>query len=127
MKTKKVITRFVHEKLFNADILLVVCDFDVFLESTKNKLTKEKFKILEKQVKEHGEDSWTLATQFPMPGGGSIIWGKPNAHIGSLVHEVTHAAHHLLKRRTVPLSEDTEEVYAYLIQFLFNELVRKGK
>lgn len=125
MKTKKVITKFAHESLFNADFLLVVCDWDVFLESTKNKITKEKFEILEKQVKEHGKDDWCLATQFGMTGGGSVIWANPHAIIGTLVHEVTHAAHWLLKQRSVPLSEDTEEVYAYLQEFLFNELVKK--
>ena len=113
MKKIKVITRVVHENLFNADIVLIVCPYDYFLEAGLKVVSKDKQEDFRKMVTEHGNDSWGLATQFPFGGGGSIIWANPKSNTGTLVHEITHAAHHLLKCRSIPLSSDTEEVYAY--------------
>ncbi len=122
---KKAIIKWTRCDLFNADIVLIVCPWEDLLGAAKEALTKEKFETLSKQYETHGHDPYSLALQFPFGGGGSLIWGKPHATVGTLVHEITHAAHHLLKQRSVPLSEDTEEVYAYMIEFLFNNLTKK--
>lgn len=129
MKKKKyeIIIRYVHENLFNADFVLVLSKWEHFIEGAKEFLSPEKLKALEKMVKERGDDKWCLATQFPFEGGGSIIWANPKATVGILVHEVVHAALHLLKKRATPLSEDTEETYAYLIQYLFEALTAQKK
>ena len=128
MKKQKPIIRHAHEKLFNADILLIICEWKDFYNEASKILDKKvaKNEEFEKRYKTHGEDYYGKGCQFPFSGGGSVIWIKPNEEIGTLVHEMVHTAHHLLKCRTVPLSEDTEEVYAYLIEFLFNNIV-KGK
>lgn len=76
-------------------------------------------------------------------------WGKPSDHgqmlilgsafvvalntkrdrqdkaLGALVHEMVHVTQYLLRRRRVPLSEDTEEVHAYLTDFLVRTAWRK--
>lgn len=45
---------------------------------------------------------------------GLISWNKTAEDIATLSHEVTHAAHHSLALREIPLCPATEEVYAYL-------------
>ena len=125
MKKSKPIVRFVHCSLFNADVTLVVCQHEDFLKEAKKFLQKEKYESLEKMVEKRGKDDSCLATQFPFEDGASIIWARPKLGFGTLVHEVVHAAHHLLECRDIPLSDDTEEVYAYLIEFLFNGFISK--
>lgn len=44
---------------------------------------------------------------------------------GNLVHEMTHVTQYLLKHRRIPLSEDTDEVHAYLVEFLVKEAAKK--
>jgi len=44
--------------------------------------------------------------------------------VGILAHEVTHVVQYLLRDRRVPLQEDTEEVYAYLTEYLMVEFLR---
>lgn len=43
--------------------------------------------------------------------------------LGVIVHEITHAVQYLLKHRRTPLVEHTEEVYAYLTEYLTTELL----
>ncbi len=122
-KKKKAIIRFVPVMLFNSEVVLVRCEWDQFLSTSKEFIDEDKFKKLEKMATEHGDEPSTLATQFPLGGGGSIIWAKPDVTLSTVVHESIHAAIELLKKRAIPLSEDTEEVYAYLIEFLFKSFI----
>lgn len=124
-KLKEVIVRHVNVALFNADVLLIVSDWDVLLTHAKDILDKEKLADLTEMVRRHGKDSFTLATQFPFDGGGSLISARHGATFGTLVHEAVHAAHHLLKARKTPLAEETEEVYAYTIELIVNGLTKR--
>lgn len=45
--------------------------------------------------------------------------------VAILVHEMVHVAQYLLRHRRVPLSEDTEEVHAYLVEHLVEGALRK--
>lgn len=124
-EVKKIPTRYFHENLFNIDFVLVLCEWKEFLQEAKNIVSEDKFSSLKEMVEKHGEDVWCQATQFPFGGGGSIIWSKPENELGTLVHEITHAVHHALKARSVPLSEDTEEVYAYMMESVFRGILEK--
>lgn len=63
--------------------------------------------------------------------GGFIVLLKADKRtqfrkfVGLLTHEVTHVVQYLLRDRRVPLSEDTEEVHAYLTEFLVSEALGK--
>lgn len=127
MKKRPIIRRHVYESLFNADIVLIVCEWEDFIEGARPMLVPDKLKTLEERSKGKLVDIWTLARQYPMDGGGSVIWARPNASVPTLVHEVVHAAHHLLADRATPLSEDTEETYAYLVERLYQGLLMTKK
>ena len=55
--------------------------------------------------------------------GGDIImvWFPKKPDAGLLAHEMTHVTEALLVNVGVPHSEDTEEVYAYEVQYLINK------
>lgn len=61
--------------------------------------------------------------------GSFFVLLKPYANlsstVSSLVHELTHVTQYLLRRRRVPLTQDTEEVHAYLIDYLVREAANK--
>jgi hypothetical protein len=41
--------------------------------------------------------------------------------VAILSHEMTHATQYILRQRRIPLNEDTEEIYAYLQDFLLRD------
>lgn len=123
MKKKTTTIKCVYEDLFSADFVMILCEWKDLKKHIKEPLSKEHYEEMCKIIDEHGERKSTLAVTFPQDGGGSIIWFNPKAGLGTYVHELTHASHHLLKKREIPLSDDTEEVYAYLIDFLFKAFV----
>ncbi len=69
----------------------------------------------------------TEARMYPLPKG-FIVFINPRASwistFGSLVHEMTHVSHYLLRDRRIPLNEDTEEAYTYLVEYLVTTVAR---
>lgn len=66
---------------------------------------------------------------FPF-GGGQILLArcmKDNfrSDLNTLVHEVTHVVHNILIQRGVFLTRETEEVYAYMVGGLTEQILRK--
>lgn len=120
----KIITRLCWMELFEINVLLIVCKWEHLIHAATKPLSPKKLAKLKDMVEKHGEQESTQAIHFPMGGGSSVIWCRPEMKLHNLVHEITHAAHYLLKDRGTPLSEDTEEVYAYTVEHLFKELTK---
>lgn len=118
-------TRHLELNLFNADIVLVISDWDMLLPVAEEMMDASRYEALKEMVERHGDDPTTLATTFPFAGGGSMISARHGTDFGTLVHESVHAAVHLLSKRSTPLSSDTEEVYAYLIEHIVRGLTGK--
>lgn len=125
MKKVKIITRWAHDSTFAADIVMVISEWADFLTGAKEYCEGERFDELKYKYDKHGHQPSVDGVQFPFAGGGSMIWIKPEVGVSTMVHEIVHAAHHLLKCRSTPLSEDTEETYAYLIESIFKKLSTK--
>jgi hypothetical protein len=54
----------------------------------------------------------------PRGGYAILLRAKPNnfrQFLSNLIHEVTHAVAFILRERKTPLSEDTDEIYAYMM------------
>lgn len=50
-----------------------------------------------------------------------IIWQK-NMDPGTLVHEIIHTIHWIMQKKGIPLCDETDEIYAYHAEFIFNEI-----
>lgn len=59
----------------------------------------------------------------PAPQGG--IWLHESAWAGVVAHECFHAVAYTMERLKVPLNEGTEEVFAYYLQWMLNEILPK--
>lgn len=57
-----------------------------------------------------------------------VLWFSPKCKGKHLllikVHECIHAAHYILSRRGLKLSDDSEEAYTYLVDFLMRKLLQ---
>ena len=53
-----------------------------------------------------------------------FIWVKTK-RVSFIAHEVFHAVSYVLRHKGVPLSDNTDEVYAYLTEFLVREIIKK--
>lgn len=51
--------------------------------------------------------------------------GNFRTFVSILAHEINHVVCYLLKNRRIPLNEDTEEVYAYLTEYITREALLK--
>ena len=67
-------------------------------------------------------------TTFTSINGGSTIVWLPNTEDKSIVmHELLHATIDIMRRTGVPLTEETEEAYAYELQYLTNQFYKQNK
>ena len=120
--TKKdaLIEKFYREDLFDCDFLLLIGDYSLLKDWAKGVLSGEKLNDFNRMCTEMSDVG--RGRQFPMSGGGSIIWLKPGIDNRYLVHEVVHAATHLLRDKGIPVNSDTDELLAYLVERLYQRL-----
>lgn len=64
----------------------------------------------------------TTARTIEAPSGFVIIIFKDLDNIGIIAHECLHATSYILSNRGIYFSEETEEVYAYLLGYIVNEI-----
>jgi len=70
-----------------------------------------------------------IAVTYAAPNNcGSVIVFKQDIKtlpIGTVVHELLHAMTHIFRQIGINLSNDTEEVYAYMIDDLVNQFYKQ--
>ena len=66
---------------------------------------------------------------IPFMGGFIVLLknvdGNFRSFVGIMIHEITHVVQYLLRDIRVPLNEGTEEVYAYLTEYITNQALLK--
>jgi hypothetical protein len=85
-----------------------------------NKLTFDKYKL--KPADNFGkfsDDGSTKGQMVKIKSGGYAIWVKDIKDYKTLLHEIVHVVQYMYRDRRTPMTEDTEEVYAYSIQYIF--------
>ena len=91
-------------------------------EWAEKELKPERLKLLQKALEE--KDEFVEGSMYPLGGGGSII------HLSKfqekvLIHEIAHAVNYIFFSKGIPLSSDTDEVYAYLFEHVYSKLFVK--
>lgn len=71
----------------------------------------------------------TLGTMYPLEVGYLVRlkWRKESfrANVLTAMHELLHVTHYILRNVRIPLEENTEEAYTYLMEDLFRQLLHK--
>lgn len=116
---------YVHVGVYIADVTLLVGPQELLIPWAKDpKNCQDRFRdeLLASFVNAKKNPSVFGRTFFVGTGGGSIIWlpfpTDPNVY----THEISHAAYHILKAKGVILCDETDEVYAYLVEYLWKKL-----
>ncbi len=116
--------------MFRVEVVVLVNGTDAENKKWLKKICGSKYEGLDESQLEDWETDPTNEGRMIQHRGGYIVLLKffPKKYcqaIGTLTHEMTHVASYLLRRRRIPLSEDTEEVYAYLTEHLVSESLRR--
>ena len=53
----------------------------------------------------------------------ALIWCPKEPEFNTAIHEIFHAACHILYQCEIPENQETEEVYAYLLEYLTGEFL----
>lgn len=110
-------------QIYPFDIMVCFGDKSQMFKDLSKYLSKEQISDFKKETFKNG-----CATMFTT--GQTVLWlyKKPENgfDLSLLAHEIFHCATLLLGRVGIPLTESSEEAYAYFIQFLtekiYNEL-----
>lgn len=73
------------------------------------------------------EDLNSDGTTFPISEGQPIVIYLSTNEPGVVVHELLHSTISILKSSGIPLIDSTEEVYAYQLQYYYNEFYKHVK
>lgn len=75
------------------------------------------------------DDTNNLGRMIPFMGGFVVLLkqdgGGFRTFVSVMAHEITHVVQYLLRDRRIPLTEDTEEVHAYLTEYITREALLK--
>ena len=89
-----------------------------------NKLTFDKYKVEVAEGFAKFYDDGGVRAQFTKSDrGGYAIWVKDIKDSTSLLHEIIHFVQYLYRDRRIPLTEHTEELYTYTIEYIANKFL----
>lgn len=114
---------------FKVDVLISInATKPEVLSFLKKTADPQKFKEFNHELLDNFHDSINEGRMISF-SGGYIVLLKANKKdfrdtLSTLIHELTHVSHYILRDRRIPLSEDTEEVYCYLLQNLSIQALR---
>ncbi len=117
--------------MFRVDVLIAVDCSEKDLAQWAKKHAPLHLKTMTDAVKGWDEAVASGITEGSMVqhGGGFVVFLKPNKNwirmFGCLVHELTHVTQYLLNDRRIPLTKETTEVHAYLVEHLVMEAASK--
>lgn len=105
------------------DILIYFGDsLDDLFKDIKDKLSKADFKGLKRS-------KFKVGKAIMLDTNQTVLWlrEKPTTarHFGLLSHEIYHCAGFVLRAVGIEYCQETEEAYAYLIQYLTEQIYEK--
>jgi len=113
--------KIIYVSLFDAEVVILYGSHTEALLWVKKNCPLQTELI--QAIEAHPIKRTVKATTYPQIGGGSLIVLPQKSTLSTTIHELTHAAFHLLKSRDTPLTEETEETYSYLIEFLVKHAI----
>lgn len=118
-KTKKSKIQHIYDPIFKQNYYFIDCkNHDEFLKICLDELEIDIGK--EKRLVD-GECYEIIREDIPI----QVFWTNKK-HIEVVVHECFHAVYSCLSNRGIELSTSSEEIFAYLLQYLIEE-IKSGK
>lgn len=119
--------------VYNVDIIVIVnMPSKEALRKLKGKVPAKELVALKGMTEEWDKDieSGVVEGRMFQLKGGFVVFVNLDRHkfrksVGTLVHELSHVTHYLLLNRQIALSQETDEAYAYLMEHLTVQALRK--
>lgn len=51
----------------------------------------------------------------------ALIWLPEETNLGVSIHEIGHSIFHIFKQVEIPITDDTEELFCYMLEYLFEQ------
>lgn len=119
MAAAKLRDTHIHVGLYKTDVVLLIGPYEQVHSWLKKNLLKDRYEHIKDAI--DNKEKTVQGRTFYLPGGGSVIW-LPKRNMPVLVHELFHVVHNMLGARNIELTDDTGEVYAYLLENLYYRL-----
>jgi hypothetical protein len=103
--------------LFGINIYWVRCSHSKYEELVKAEFAA-KAPDMEESVAARFEVYKKPLYEFPI----GVIWLSREAELSSAAHECFHAAHWICEKKGIWLTDSSEEIYAYLVEYLLSSI-----
>lgn len=111
--------------LFRREVLVIVSDYTTFIGHLNPHLDREELN----ELKENAPRSSVNGEAFMLNSGDAVIWIRDvfsqETTATILIHEASHVAIKMLQDIGVPLTDESEEIYAYMTQYIATEAMSK--
>ena len=115
-------------EMFKVDIVFICNCKEKEVKKRLKKASGENFKYFKKGMTKGWNNIENRGRMFSFRGGFVVLLKSEDSfrhYVANLVHEVTHVTHYLLRDRNIPLNEDTEEIYTYLVEYITEQALLK--
>lgn len=109
--------------MFNRGVLFFIGPQEELIKTLAENFD-EYAETIQKTIKEDGiePDNYALGYTFKVLPD-ALVWCPEEPTVKVAVHELTHCVYHILKQVEIPLTDDTEEVFAYMMEYLYAEFI----
>lgn len=116
--------QIINVPIFNCNIHLFTGDKDNIKKALQAEFGEEGTELFNEIKADDSVDGSSIM----LSNGYKIIWLSKYPNTDSdksiLVHEIFHTAINIMLSREIKLNNDTEEVCAYLIEYLYSEILK---
>lgn len=116
----------IYIETYKRAVIICAGSYKKFIKTVRKTYGKANAKEIERLY--HYKPSYAGRTYFTVDGLGIVIHLEkpprtPTA-IAVMVHELSHATNEILRNAGMPLTEDSEEAYTYLLEHLTREALK---
>lgn len=125
MKNRKINYFVVEIELYSTDLLVVIGDVDGAIKWLENKnVSEDDIEFVKSSCVPYSQGTTGLLSNNAF--FIRLLYSPTTPEYkGILVHEVFHATSMLLRSRGMSLVKESEEAYAYLLEFIYKKIVEK--
>lgn len=113
---------------FNQDVMFHFGDLKKLKKELDKYCDKELVEQAMQYIRDKAEEGVSTGHTLDLQSGQLVyLYRKPDnaAGIAVLAHEITHVVFLILAKAGIEYCKESEEVYAYLVEYLMREVLRK--
>ena len=114
-----------HEPIYRNNFALLCCPANQAADRLRLVLPEDVCAECDPIFKELNCEGRFICTRYDTSGLFVVFWLKSSADVPVIVHEAFHAVWYFLRDKGLKLSEDSEEAYTYMLEWLMREILTR--